>query len=185
MDKFHFCLNSAKSSVKTTTKFRVSVQGVKSLGGHFACLCRGFDFYEAKKYFLLLFFKKKRKILLIIFIAKSLQKEQNSTNLLLWLPICRNKPAITPKWFNSLDTNSIPHPIIFRLFINGKFDAYVLWPLVQRVQNWIVDLSTAWDFMVHFNLLSLLLSRVSAKKYTNSLVMLVLGFVICFLLSYE
>ena len=25
---------------------RVSVQGLKSLGGHFACLCRGFDFYE-------------------------------------------------------------------------------------------------------------------------------------------
>ena len=37
---------------------------------------------------------------------KSLQKEQNSTNLLLWPLICRNKPAITPKWFNSLDTNS-------------------------------------------------------------------------------
>ena len=36
---------------------------------------------------------------------KSLQKEQNSTNLLLWPPICRNKPAITPKWFNSLETN--------------------------------------------------------------------------------
>ena len=44
--------------------------------------------------------------LLFIFIVKSLQKEQNSTNLLLWPPICRNKPAITPKWFNSLDTNS-------------------------------------------------------------------------------
>ena len=29
---------------------RVSVQGVKSFGGHFACLCRGFDFYEVKKY---------------------------------------------------------------------------------------------------------------------------------------
>ena len=28
---------------------RVSVQGVKSLGDHFACLCRGFDFYEVKK----------------------------------------------------------------------------------------------------------------------------------------
>ena len=28
---------------------RVSVQGVKSLGGHFARLCRGFDFYEVKK----------------------------------------------------------------------------------------------------------------------------------------
>jgi hypothetical protein len=28
---------------------RVSVQGVKSLGSHFACLCREFDFYEVKK----------------------------------------------------------------------------------------------------------------------------------------
>ena len=44
--------------------------------------------------------------LLIIFIVKSLKKEQNSTNLLEWPPICRNKPAITPKRFNSLDTNS-------------------------------------------------------------------------------
>ena len=42
---------------------RVSVQGVKSLGGDFACLCRGFDFYEVKQK-LLLFFKKKREILL-------------------------------------------------------------------------------------------------------------------------
>ena len=89
--------------------FRVSVQGVKSLGGHFACLCRGFEFYEVKKKKLLLFFKKKMEILLhffIIFIVKSLQKEQNTTNLLLWPPICRNRSAITPKWFNSLDTNS-------------------------------------------------------------------------------
>ena len=34
--------------------FRVSVQGVKSLGGHFACLCRWFEIYEVKenhKYF--------------------------------------------------------------------------------------------------------------------------------------
>ena len=43
--------------------FRVSVLGVKSLGGHFACLCRGFEFYEVKK-ILLLFFKKKMEILL-------------------------------------------------------------------------------------------------------------------------
>ena len=27
---------------------RVSVQGVKSLGGHFVCLCQEFDFYEVK-----------------------------------------------------------------------------------------------------------------------------------------
>ena len=28
---------------------RVSVQGIKSLGGHFECLCQGLDFYEVKK----------------------------------------------------------------------------------------------------------------------------------------
>ena len=65
-------------SFQTFIFSRVSVQGVKSLGGRLACLCRGFEFYEVK---------------------------QNSTNLLLWPPICRNKSAITPKWFN-LDTNS-------------------------------------------------------------------------------
>ena len=44
---------------------RVSVQGAKSLGGHFACLCRGFEFYEVKKKKnLLLFFKKKMEIVL-------------------------------------------------------------------------------------------------------------------------
>ena len=39
---------------------RVSVQGVKSLGGHFACLCRGFDFYEVKKN-IIIFQKRKGK----------------------------------------------------------------------------------------------------------------------------
>ena len=29
-------------------RLRVSVQGVKSLGGHFECVCRGFDFNEVK-----------------------------------------------------------------------------------------------------------------------------------------
>ena len=87
---------------------RVSVQGVKSLGGHFVCLCQGFEFYEVKFFFVIIFQKENGNTftLLIIFIVKSLQKEQNSTNLLLWPPICQNKPAITPKWFNSLDTNS-------------------------------------------------------------------------------
>ena len=32
------------------------------------------------------------------FIVKSLQKKQNSTNLLLWPQICHNKCAITAKW---------------------------------------------------------------------------------------
>ena len=42
---------------------RVSVQGVKSHGGHFARLCWGFEFYEVKKK-LLLFLEKKIEILL-------------------------------------------------------------------------------------------------------------------------
>ena len=63
---------------------RVIVQGVKSLGGHFACLCRGFEFYEVEKNYII--FQKENGntfTLFIIFIVKSLQKEQNSTNLLL------------------------------------------------------------------------------------------------------
>ena len=82
---------------------RVSVQGVKSLGGHFACLCRGFDFYEVKKNIIIIFQKENGNTftLLMIFTVKSLQKEQNSTNLLLRPPICRNKRAITPKCINS------------------------------------------------------------------------------------
>jgi hypothetical protein len=88
--------------------FRVGVQGVESLGGHFATLCWEFDFYEVKKKYY--FFQKEQGntfTLFIIIIVKSLQKEQNSTNLRLWPPICRNKCAITPKWINSLETNFI------------------------------------------------------------------------------
>ena len=65
---------------------RVSAQGVKSLGGHFACSCRGFEFYEVEKKFFVIIFQKENGntfTLFIIFIVKSLQKEQNSTNLLL------------------------------------------------------------------------------------------------------
>ena len=40
------------------------------------------------------------------------------------------------------------HPSIFRLFMKGKFDTYLLWSFTQRVQNWIVDWSTARDFTV-------------------------------------
>ena len=42
---------------ESTISARVSFQGVKSLGGHFACLCRGFDFYEVKKYY---YFSKRK-----------------------------------------------------------------------------------------------------------------------------
>ena len=73
------------SVIQSSLTIRVSVQGVKSLGGHFACLCQGFEFYEVKKNFVIIFQKENGNTftLLIIFIVKSLQKEQNSTNLLL------------------------------------------------------------------------------------------------------
>ena len=93
--------------------------------------------------------------LFIIFIVKSLQKEQNSTNLLLRPPICRNKSAITPKCFNSLDTNSrIPHS---RMSINDVrqflmfFDPFYLQCLtilIPKYPNWY---PSSWLF--HFVLL--------------------------------
>ena len=33
--------------------------------------------------------------------------------------------------------------------MKGKFDAYVLWPLAKKFQNWIVDRSTARNFTVY------------------------------------
>ena len=44
------CRKNAISDVhpQVTEIIRVSVQGVKSLGGQIACLCWGFDIYEVK-----------------------------------------------------------------------------------------------------------------------------------------
>ena len=56
----------------------VNVQGVKSLGGRFASLCRGSEFYEVNFFFVIFFQKENGNTFtfLIIFIVKSLQKEQ-------------------------------------------------------------------------------------------------------------
>ena len=87
-ERLDICKNIIDLIVNNLGRFqhRVSVQGVKSLCGHFAHLCRGFEFYEVKKFFFAIIFQKQNGntfTLLIIFIVKSLQKEQNSTNLLL------------------------------------------------------------------------------------------------------
>ena len=68
------CVDSIINPVPECRHIRVSVQGVKSLGGHFACLCRGFDFYEVKK--IIIFQKEKGNVftLLIIFIVKRSSK---------------------------------------------------------------------------------------------------------------
>ena len=42
----------------------------------------------------------------------------------------------------------VAHSRIFRIFMKGNFDAYVLWPLDKMVKNWIVDRSTTRDFKV-------------------------------------
>ena len=47
-----------KHQVENTFQGRVSVQGVKSLGGHFACLCRVFEFHEVKFFFVIIFEKE-------------------------------------------------------------------------------------------------------------------------------
>ena len=61
---------------------------------------------------------------------------------------------------------------IFRRLMKVKFDAYVLWPLAKKSQNWIVDWSTAGDFTVSCNGTELneskhtgVLNCVKSKKY--------------------
>ena len=65
-------------NARAWVSIRVSIQGVKSLGGHIACLCRGFAFYEVKKNKKNIFQEENGNTvtLLIIVLEKSLQKEQ-------------------------------------------------------------------------------------------------------------
>ena len=44
----------------------------------------------------------------------------------------------------------VAHIHIFRLYMKGNFDVYVLWPLEKMVQNWIVDWSTSRNFFHKF-----------------------------------
>ena len=77
----------------------------------------------------------------------------------LGIAICtKNLPSYRPlKWslthtYRKVASRStswlVALPRIFRLFMKGKYDAYVLWPLDKKVQNWIVDRSTACNFTV-------------------------------------
>ena len=56
---------------------------------------------------------------------------------------------------------AVAHSRILRLFMKGKFDAYILWPLAKGVQNWIVDWSTARNFMVSICFLGVPLNNIS------------------------
>ena len=75
------------------------------------------------------FFKKIRVFLYTFkyFFSKKSSNRAFGTNPPLWPPICRHKSAITPKWFNSLDTNSRNYPkLIFHSFILEADAQYTL-----------------------------------------------------------
>ena len=76
-----------KSELNVLANSRVSVQGVKSLDGHFACLCSGFEFYEVKKN--LVIFQRENgntSTLFIIFMVKSLQKKSKIAQIYYYDP---------------------------------------------------------------------------------------------------
>ena len=62
-------------------------------------------------------------------------------------------PCTYRKVASSRMSRLVAHSRIFRLFVKGKNDAYVLWPLAKRVQNRIVNRSTTRDFTVLLTLL--------------------------------
>ena len=79
---------------------KVSFQGVVALGGHFDTLCQEVDFYEA--FFFIIGFQKEK--------ANHSYSEKSSNKATYHKsatmnPICRNKRAITPKCYNSKETN--------------------------------------------------------------------------------
>ena len=62
--------------------------------------------------------------------------------------VLRRKKHMYRKVANSSLSRLVARFQIFRSLMKGKFDAYVLWPLAQKFQNWIVDKSSARDFTV-------------------------------------
>ena len=53
--------------------------------------------------------------------------------------------------------------------MKGKFDAYVLWPLDKKVQNWLLDRSTARDFTIFANVNNVFV-LFTTHSFTNSTV---------------
>ena len=64
---------------------------------------------------------------------------------------CFNRQTSDRKVASSRLSQLVAHLRIFRLFMKGKFDAYVLWPLAKKYQNWIVDRSTEMRFASLFS----------------------------------
>ena len=66
--------------------------------------------------------------------------------------VLRQWPGMRNNKYRKVTNSSLSRLVarfqIFRRLMKGKFDAYVLWPLAKKLQNWIVDQSTARDFTV-------------------------------------
>ena len=58
--------------------------------------------------------------------------------------LLHNRQSTYRKVANSSLSRLVAHFQIFRRFMKGKCDAYVLWPLAKKFQNWIVDWSKDW-----------------------------------------
>ena len=89
-------------------------------------------------------------------------------NIFMWLP--KKWPEMVVKWATHtvvafICTQSIHtlYTIDFPTMSRMKFDSYVLWPLAKWVQNWIVDKSTAMNFMVHLPKILMLWNRLQLE----------------------
>ena len=60
--------------------------------------------------------------------------------LQLWVLKSKYRQSRSISWL-------VAHPRIFRLFMKGKFDAYLLWPLAKRFQSFIVARFTVCDYI--------------------------------------
>ena len=84
--------------------------------------------------------------------GKKLLRFQKKFNSIMWYSFHYDRKKIENNEYRKVASSRlsrlVAHFRIFRLLVKGKFDAYVLWTLAKRVQNWIVDRSIACDFKV-------------------------------------
>ena len=82
------------------------------------------------------------------------------------LPNCQFVIFVYCKFTNTVRLGAVVvHSKIFKLFMKGKLDTYVLWPLAKIIQNWIVDQPTACNFTVWDSILNSVSKWMSLYKW--------------------
>ena len=74
------------------------------------------------------------------YFSEKYSKRANSTNHPVWPLICRNKPAINPKWFNSSDTNSNLTPFL----VSAQVVVALLWYPMMMTKKMVVTDIISW-----------------------------------------